>query len=82
MEGSQVGRFFADREKGRYDYHQEDAHILMKVETHNHPTAISPWPGRRPDPAVKSAMKGQPVAERNRKPVWSVSQSLTCGFRL
>jgi phosphoribosylformylglycinamidine synthase len=45
MEGSQVGRFFADREKGRYDYHQEDAHILMKVETHNHPTAISPWPG-------------------------------------
>jgi phosphoribosylformylglycinamidine synthase len=40
-----VGRFFADREKGRYDFHQEDAHILMKVETHNHPTAISPWPG-------------------------------------
>ncbi|WP_159287506.1 hypothetical protein, partial [Klebsiella pneumoniae] len=26
-------------------YHHEDAHILMKVETHNHPTAISPWPG-------------------------------------
>ena len=45
MEGSQVGRFFADREAGRYDFHQEDAHILMKVETHNHPTAISPWPG-------------------------------------
>ncbi|MFP2506768.1 phosphoribosylformylglycinamidine synthase [Buttiauxella gaviniae] len=45
MEGSQVGRFFADHEAGRYDYHQEDAHILMKVETHNHPTAISPWPG-------------------------------------
>ncbi len=58
MEGSQVGRFFADREKGRYDYHQEDAHILMKVETHNHPTAISPGRVLRPAPAVKSAMKG------------------------
>ncbi|WP_165699576.1 phosphoribosylformylglycinamidine synthase [Chimaeribacter californicus] len=45
MEGSTVGRFFADAEGGRYDYHQEEAHILMKVETHNHPTAISPWPG-------------------------------------
>jgi len=45
MEGSQVGRFFAAPDNGKYDYHQEDAHILMKVETHNHPTAISPWPG-------------------------------------
>ncbi|ETS33472.1 phosphoribosylformylglycinamidine synthase [Photorhabdus temperata] len=45
MEGSAVGRFFAGAEDGSYDYHQEQAHILMKVETHNHPTAISPWPG-------------------------------------
>ena len=45
MEGSEVGRFFADSEAGRYDFHQEPTHILMKVETHNHPTAISPWPG-------------------------------------
>ncbi|WP_145591384.1 phosphoribosylformylglycinamidine synthase [Yersinia rochesterensis] len=45
MEGSQVGRFFAAPENGVYGYHQEEAHILMKVETHNHPTAISPWPG-------------------------------------
>ncbi len=45
MEGSEVGRFFADAEGDRYAWHQEPAHILMKVETHNHPTAISPWPG-------------------------------------
>ncbi|WP_261639942.1 phosphoribosylformylglycinamidine synthase [Erwinia mallotivora] len=44
MEGSQVGRFYADSQ-GQYDFHHEDTHILMKVETHNHPTAISPWPG-------------------------------------
>ena len=30
---------------GRYGYHDEATHILMKVETHNHPTAIS-LPGR------------------------------------
>lgn len=45
MEGSQVGRFYADAKDGLYEFHQEQAHILMKVETHNHPTAISPWPG-------------------------------------
>ena len=45
MEGSEAGRFFADRDGARYGWHQEPTHILMKVETHNHPTAISPWPG-------------------------------------
>lgn len=44
MDGSKVGRFFPDQD-GQYRYHNEDAHILMKVETHNHPTAISPFPG-------------------------------------
>lgn len=45
MEGASVGRFFPESDSRTYRYHQEDAHILMKVETHNHPTAISPWPG-------------------------------------
>lgn len=45
MDGSFVGRFFADSGKHHYSFHQEYADILMKVETHNHPTAISPWPG-------------------------------------
>ncbi|EHU0376146.1 phosphoribosylformylglycinamidine synthase [Vibrio cholerae] len=45
MTGSTVGRFFPDPDSRQYTYHHEEAHILMKVETHNHPTAISPWPG-------------------------------------
>ena len=45
MEGSAGGRFFADPRTGVYGATEEDVHILMKVETHNHPTAISPWPG-------------------------------------
>ncbi|WP_075181520.1 phosphoribosylformylglycinamidine synthase [Pantoea sp. 1.19] len=45
MEGSAVGRFYPQAESGEYAFHQEETHILMKVETHNHPTAISPWPG-------------------------------------
>lgn len=45
MDGSVVGRFFPQHNNNHYDFHQEFADILMKVETHNHPTAISPWPG-------------------------------------
>jgi phosphoribosylformylglycinamidine synthase len=43
--GSKAGRFYPDPETKTYGYHQEDIHILMKVETHNHPTAISPFSG-------------------------------------
>ncbi|MEH8021690.1 phosphoribosylformylglycinamidine synthase [Rheinheimera metallidurans] len=45
MEGSVAGRFFAQPGNNTYQYHHEDIHVLMKVETHNHPTAISPYPG-------------------------------------
>jgi phosphoribosylformylglycinamidine synthase len=45
MTGFPAGRFFPDPGDGQYRYHPEDVHILMKVETHNHPTAISPFPG-------------------------------------
>lgn len=45
MEGAVVPRFFADPRTGLYGYHERATHTLMKVETHNHPTAISPFPG-------------------------------------
>ena len=45
MTGFPAGRFFPDPVDGQYRYHPESVHILMKVETHNHPTAISPFPG-------------------------------------
>ncbi|CCQ09505.1 Phosphoribosylformylglycinamidine synthase,synthetase subunit [Pseudoalteromonas luteoviolacea B = ATCC 29581] len=44
MTGSKAGRFFPNAE-GEYSYHHEDINILMKVETHNHPTAIAPFSG-------------------------------------
>ncbi len=45
IEGSHGKRFLVDPVEGAYGYQDEDIHILMKVETHNHPTAISPGPG-------------------------------------
>ncbi len=45
IEGWEAERFFAAPASACYDYVTEPVHILMKVETHNHPTAISPFPG-------------------------------------
>ena len=52
MVGSEVERFVAkmplesrNLDSGRYAKYSETSHVLMKVETHNHPTAISPYPG-------------------------------------
>ncbi|MBN9339077.1 MAG: phosphoribosylformylglycinamidine synthase, partial [Comamonadaceae bacterium] len=52
MEGSQVERFVAKMgssadgaSAASYQKTSATHHVLMKVETHNHPTAISPFPG-------------------------------------
>ena len=44
IEGASLPRFHP-RVDGTYAYGDALTHILMKVETHNHPTAISPFPG-------------------------------------
>ena len=43
--GAEAGRFYPEPSSKTYAYHQEPIHLLMKVETHNHPTAIAPFPG-------------------------------------
>ncbi len=45
ISGYSAGRFFPNPDARDYAYHEEDMHILMKVETHNHPTAIAPHSG-------------------------------------
>ncbi len=45
MAGPTGARFFADPVTRVYGAHAEPVHVLMKVETHNHPTAIAPFPG-------------------------------------
>ncbi len=45
IEGHEATRFMPNGADYEYRYTHEPVHILMKVETHNHPTAISPFPG-------------------------------------
>ena len=47
MEGGRRTRWLPESTDGPSPYRgqEADVHVLMKVETHNHPTAISPFPG-------------------------------------
>lgn len=45
MQGHEADVFYREPATGAYRYRNEPVQILMKVETHNHPTAISPFAG-------------------------------------
>jgi len=45
IEGWSGARLMPRPDDHEYEFVEEPIHILMKVETHNHPTAISPFPG-------------------------------------
>ncbi|CAI2175924.1 3036_t:CDS:1 [Funneliformis geosporum] len=45
LQGFKATRFFPEDKNFEYTLFEEDVHIVVKVETHNHPTAVSPFPG-------------------------------------
>jgi phosphoribosylformylglycinamidine synthase len=73
MEGSVAGRFFPDPVTHKYSFHNEPIQILMKVETHNHPTAISPYPGA-------ATGSGGEIRDEGATGVGSKPKAGMCGF--
>ncbi len=57
----------------RYTYRNEQTHVLIKVETHNHPTAISPYPGA-------STGVGGEIRDEGAAGTGGVSQAGLCAF--
>ena len=72
IEGGASKRFYADAD-GRYRNHDDDVHILMKVETHNHPTAIAPFPGA-------ATGSGGEIRDEGATGVGSKPKAGLCGF--
>ncbi|MCK0526690.1 MULTISPECIES: phosphoribosylformylglycinamidine synthase [unclassified Anaerobiospirillum] len=73
MEGSRAGRFYADSATREWTFHEEDMPVLMKVETHNHPTAISPFPGA-------ATGSGGEIRDEGATGVGSKPKAGMCGF--
>ncbi len=72
IEGAEIERFYPG-EGGVYHYSPETTHVLMKVETHNHPTAISPFPGAAT--GVGGEIRDEGATGRGAKP-----KAGLCGF--
>ena len=66
--GHVAGRFFPDPQTREYAASREPVQILMKVETHNHPTAIAPFPGASTGSGARSATRAPPAAAPSRRP--------------
>jgi len=72
IEGVKTKRFYPDADK-RYRAHDDDTHILMKVETHNHPTAISPFAGA-------ATGSGGEIRDEGATGIGSKPKAGLCGF--
>jgi len=72
IEGGMAKRFYPDAD-GTYAAHDDLMHILMKVETHNHPTAISPFPGA-------ATGSGGEIRDEGATGVGSKPKAGLCGF--
>ncbi len=72
IEGAEIKRFYPDNQRA-YGYVEEKTHVLMKVETHNHPTAISPFPGAAT--GVGGEIRDEGATGRGAKP-----KAGLCGF--
>ena len=72
IEGAEIERFYP-RTDGSYAYSSELTHVLMKVETHNHPTAISPFPGA-------ATGSGGEIRDEGATGIGSKPKAGLCGF--
>ncbi|MEM7562229.1 MAG: phosphoribosylformylglycinamidine synthase, partial [Pseudomonadota bacterium] len=71
--GFDARRLAASSENGEYRYQQGAVDILMKVETHNHPTAISPFPGA-------ATGSGGEIRDEGATGIGSKPKAGLCGF--
>jgi len=72
IEGGPTARFYPDA-NAEYRAHDDLTHILMKVETHNHPTAISPFPGA-------ATGSGGEIRDEGATGIGSKPKAGLCGF--
>jgi len=72
IKGGNSARFYPDAD-GTYNKHDNTTHILMKVETHNHPTAISPFAGA-------ATGSGGEIRDEGATGIGSKPKAGLCGF--
>ena len=73
IDGFRVQAFQADPTDNTYKFAEDQVEMLMKVETHNHPTAISPYPG------AATGVGGE-IRDESATGIGSRTKAGICGF--
>jgi phosphoribosylformylglycinamidine synthase len=71
LRGPDADLFFPDPADATYRIHREPSHLVIKVETHNHPTAIAPFPGAAT--GVGGEIRDEGATGRGAKPKMGLS---------
>ncbi|GJC93576.1 phosphoribosylformylglycinamidine synthase [Colletotrichum higginsianum] len=78
LQGETASFWAPDYSTGSWKLTKEVVHVLIKVETHNHPTAISPFPGAATGAGGEIRDEGAVGRGSAPKPVSAVFGYLTC----
>ena len=73
IDGFRIQAFQADPKDNTYKFAEDQVEMLMKVETHNHPTAISPYPG------AATGVGGE-IRDESATGIGSRTKAGICGF--
>lgn len=73
IDGFRINAFQADPFTNAYQFEEDQMEMLMKVETHNHPTAISPYPG------AATGVGGE-IRDESATGIGSRTKAGICGF--
>lgn len=73
IDGFRTMAFQADPKDNTYKFAEDQIEMLMKVETHNHPTAISPYPG------AATGVGGE-IRDESATGIGSRTKAGICGF--
>ncbi|MDO5462135.1 MAG: phosphoribosylformylglycinamidine synthase [bacterium] len=73
IDGFRTMAFQADPKDNTYKFAEDQVEMLMKVETHNHPTAISPYPG------AATGVGGE-IRDESATGIGSRTKAGICGF--
>ncbi len=73
IDGFKISAFQSDPMDNTYKFEEDQMEMLMKVETHNHPTAISPYPG------AATGVGGE-IRDESATGIGSRTKAGICGF--
>lgn len=80
LRAGQAVLFYPEATSGEYHRHSSEVGIVLKVESHNHPTGISPWPGAAT--GVGGELRDEAATGRGAKQLFGVAGFMVSNLQI